>query len=124
MQAVSYNKEIASLMGVDVEFVISLSFGMAAVLSAVSGVLSAQIIFVRYNMAQTMLLKAFSAAVIGGLGNVYGAILGGLLIGLVETAGSVLIGSAYKDVICFVIMVGVLMFRPNGLFFTKVKQRA
>ena len=124
MKAVSYNKVISSLMGVDTNMVVSLSFGLAGALSAISGVLSAQIIYVRYNMAAVMLLKAFSAAVVGGLGNVYGAMAGGLIIGIVETFGSRFIGSAYKDVVSFVIMILVLMVRPGGLFATKTKQKA
>lgn len=124
MKAVSYNKDISSLMGIDVKTVISFSFGLAAVLSAVSGILSGQIIFVRYNMAAIMLLKAFSSAVIGGLGNVYGAMLGGLLIGTIETFGGNIIGTEYKDIIAFVLMVIVLMFKPGGLFNTRTKQKA
>lgn len=124
MKAVSYNKAISSLMGIDTNMVVSLSFGLAGALSAISGVLSAQIIYVRYNMAAVMLLKAFSAAVVGGLGNVYGAMAGGLIIGIVETFGSHFIGSAYKDVVSFVIMILVLMVRPGGLFATKTKQKA
>jgi branched-chain amino acid transport system permease protein len=124
MKAVSYNKEIASLMGINVQAVISFSFGLAAFLSAVSGILSAQIIFVRYNMAMVMLLKAFSSSVVGGLGNVYGAMLGGLIIGIVETFGGSIIGAQYKDIISFVLMIAVLMFKPEGLFATKTKQKA
>ena len=121
MKAVSYNKPISALMGVNTRFIVSFAFGLAAFLSSVSGILSAQIIFVRYNMSATMLL---SAAVIGGLGNVYGAMLGGLIVGVVETFGSHFIGSAYKDVISFVIMILMLMLRPGGLFSTKTKQKA
>ena len=124
MKAVSYNKEISSLMGINVSGVMSFSFGLAAVMSAVAGVLSAQIIFVRYNMAMTLLLKAFSAAVIGGLGNVFGAMIGGILLGIVETYGGSIIGSQYKDIISFVLMIVILMFRPGGLFTTRIKQKA
>lgn len=124
MKAVSYNKDISSLMGVEVNTVISFAFGLAAALSALAGILSAQIIFVRYNMCAVMLLKAFSAAVVGGLGNVYGAMLGGILIGVVETLGGSIIGTQYKDIVSFVIMIIVLMVKPGGLFATKVKQKA
>ena len=124
MKAVSYNKSISSLMGINVSTVVSFSFGLAAFLSAISGILSAQIIFVRYNMAAVMLLKAFSAAVVGGLGNVYGAMIGGILIGIVETFGGNIIGSQYKDIISFAIMIVVLMVKPAGLFATRTKQKA
>ncbi len=124
MKAVSYNKSISLLMGVNVNVIISFSFGLAAFLSAVAGIMSAQIIFVRYNMAAVMLLKAFSAAVVGGLGNVYGAMIGGLIIGIVETFGGSIIGAQYKDIISFAIMIIVLMVKPAGLFATRTKQKA
>ena len=124
MKAISYNKEISSLMGINVDVVTSFAFGLAAAMSAVSGILSAQIIFVRYNMAVVMLLKAFSAAVIGGLGNVYGSMVGGLLIGIIETVGGSVLGTEYKDVISFAIMILFLMFKPSGLFASRTKQKA
>lgn len=124
MKAVSYNKQISSLMGIKVNQVTSFAFGLAAVLSSVAGVLSAQIIFVRYNMAAILLLKAFSSAVLGGLGNVFGSMLGGIIIGVVETFGGNIIGTEYKDIISFVIMIAVLMIKPSGLFSTRTKQKA
>jgi len=124
MKAISYNKQISSLMGIDVDQVTSFSFGLAAAMSAVSGILSAQIIFVRFNMASVMLLKAFSAAVIGGLGNVYGSMVGGLLIGVIETVGGSVLGTEYKDVISFAIMILFLLFKPSGLFAFRTKQKA
>lgn len=124
MKAISYNKEIASLMGIDVDKVTSFSFGLAGAMSAIAGILSAQIIFVRYNMAAVMLLKAFSASVIGGLGNVYGAMLGGLLIGVIETVGGSILGTQYKDIISFAMMIIVLMIKPNGLFSFRTRQKA
>ncbi|WKZ36407.1 MAG: branched-chain amino acid ABC transporter permease [Anaerolineales bacterium] len=124
MKAISFNKQIASLMGIDVDKVTSFAFGLAAAMSAIAGILSAQIIFVRYNMAAVMLLKAFSAAVIGGLGNVYGAMLGGLLIGVIETVGGSVLGTQYKDIISFAMMIMVLMFKPNGIFSFRTRQKA
>lgn len=124
MKAISYNKQIASLMGINVERVASFAFGLAGAMSAIAGILSAQIIFVRYNMAAVMLLKAFSAAVIGGLGNVYGAMLGGLLIGVAETVGGSIVGTQYKDIISFALMIIVLMVKPNGIFSFRTRQKA
>ena len=124
MKAVSYNKLISSIMGINVNRVISFAFGLAAVLSAVAGILSSQIIFVRYNMAAILLLKAFSSAILGGLGNVFGSMIGGIIIGVVETFGGNIIGTEYKDIISFVIMIIVLMFKPSGLFATRTKQKA
>ncbi|MBG0786528.1 MAG: branched-chain amino acid ABC transporter permease [Anaerolineaceae bacterium] len=124
MKAVSFNKEISSLMGINVRFTTAFSFGLAAAMSAISGVLSAQIIFVRYNMAAVILLKAFSAAVVGGLGNIYGAMIGGLIIGIAETLGGYFLGTEFKDIISFMLMILILMFKPNGLFAARTKQKA
>ena len=124
MKAVSYNKEISSLMGININRITTFSFGLAAAMSAISGILSSQIIFVRYNMAAVILLKAFSAAVVGGLGNVYGAMFGGLIIGITETIGGRYLGTQYKDIISFAIMVLILMFKPSGLFTARTKQKA
>lgn len=124
MSAVSYNKEMSSLMGINVPLVITFSFALAAVLSSIAGILSSQIVFVRFNMADTLLMKAFSSAVLGGLGNVFGAMIGGLIIGVAESLGGTIIGTQYKDVISFVIMIVVLMFKPSGLFATRTKQKA
>lgn len=124
MRAVSYNKPLSSIMGINVGLVMALSFCMAAFLSAVSGVLSAQLTYVRYDMAATMLLKAFCAAVVGGMGNVFGSMIGGLLIGVIESFGGFIIGSQYKDIISYAIMVLVLLVRPNGLFRVKTAQKA
>lgn len=124
MRAVSYNKELSSIMGINVGMVMAVSFCMAAFLSSVSGVLGAQLTYVRYDMAATMLLKAFCSAVIGGMGNVFGAMAGGLIIGVVESIGGFVLGAQYKDVISYVIMVLVLLVRPSGLFKVKTAQKA
>ncbi|MBU9727668.1 branched-chain amino acid ABC transporter permease [Diplocloster modestus] len=124
MRAVSYNKELSSIMGIHVGAVMALAFCMAAFFSSVAGVLGAQLTYVRYDMAATMLLKAFCSAVIGGMGNVFGAMLGGLMIGIVESVGGYLIGAQYKDVISYAIMVLVLLIRPSGLFKMKTAQKA
>lgn len=124
MRAVSYNKSLSSIMGINVSLIMALSFCTAALLSAVSGVLSAQLTYVRYDMAATMMLKAFCAAVVGGMGNVFGSMIGGLLIGVIESFGAFLIGAQYKDIISYVILVLVLMVRPSGLFRMKTAQKA
>lgn len=124
MRAVSYNKELSSIMGINVGAVMVLAFCMAAFFSASAGVLGAQLTYVRYDMAATMLLKAFCSAVIGGMGNVFGAMLGGFIIGIVESIGGYVIGAQYKDVISYSIMILVLLIRPNGLFKMKTVQKA
>ena len=124
MKATSYNKDIASLMGINVNRTMSMCFGLGAALSAVAGVLMAPITFVQYNMGQTLFLKGFCAAVLGGLGDVFGSMLGGIILGIVESFGASFIASQYKDIISFVILILVLMFRPGGIFVTKTKQKA
>lgn len=122
--AVSYNKPVSSLMGVNVNRTMSITFGLAAALTAAAGILIAPITFVQYNMGLVILQKAFCAAVIGGFGNVTGSIMGGLLLGVAESLGAGFISTGHKDMIGFIIMIVMLMIRPGGLFNFRVKQKA
>lgn len=122
--AVSYNKPVSSLMGINVNRTMSVTFGLAAALTAAAGILIAPITFVQYNMGLVLLQKAFCAAVIGGFGNVTGSILGGLILGVAESLGAGFISTGHKDMIGFIIMILVLMIRPGGLFNFRVKQKA
>jgi branched-chain amino acid transport system permease protein len=117
MRAVSFNFETASLMGIPVDRVISMTFIIGSALAAVAGILFA----LSYPKIDPLMgimpgLKAFIAAVLGGIGNVPGAVVGGLVIGIVEAfvGGSSI--SNYRDAIAFVILIGILLFRPSGLF--------
>jgi len=117
MRAVSFNFETASLMGIPVDRVISTTFIIGSALAAVAGILFA----LSYPKIDPLMgimpgLKAFIAAVLGGIGNVPGAVVGGLIIGIVESfvGGSSI--SNYRDAIAFVILIGILLFRPSGLF--------
>jgi branched-chain amino acid transport system permease protein len=117
MRAVSFNYETASLMGIPTDRVISTTFVIGSALAAVAGILSG----LNYSKIDPLMgimpgLKAFIAAVLGGIGNVPGAVVGGLIIGVVESfvGGSSL--SSYRDAIAFVILIGILLFRPSGLF--------
>ena len=119
MRAVSYNHKTAALMGINVDKVISLTFGLGAALAAAAGFLYA----VKYTqLKQTadttwvMLgLKAFVAAVVGGIGNVRGAMLGGLCIGLIEFLGVAYLSDKYRDVYVFSLLILVLLVRPSGI---------
>jgi len=117
MRAVSFNFETASLMGIPVDRVISITFIIGSSLAAVAGILYG----LSYPKIDPLMgimpgLKAFIAAVLGGIGNVPGAVVGGLVIGVVESFVGGSKFSNFRDAISFVILIGILMFRPSGLF--------
>ena len=116
MLATSHNRLAAQLVGIDVGKVLFASFGLAAALGAIAGVLIAPITFTSYDVGVMLGLKGFAAAILGGLGSFPGGIAGGLVLGLVESFGAGFVSSAYKDVIAFVIILAVLFFRPDGFF--------
>lgn len=133
MRAVAENSASAALMGVDINAVISVTFMIGSALAAVAGLMiSANYGIVHYYMGTLLGLKAFTAAVLGGIGNLRGAMLGGLLLGLIESLGAGYIsdisggffGSHYQDVFAFVVLIAVLVFRPSGLLGERVAERA
>ncbi len=133
MRATAQSPQIAGLMGVNANTVISLTFVMGSALAAVAGVMvSAYYGLAHYYMGFLLGLKAFSAAVLGGIGNLAGAMLGGLLLGVIESLGAGYIGdftggflgSNYQDVFAFFVLILVLMFRPSGLLGERVGERA
>ena len=117
IRAVSEDREMASVMGVNVGRVVGLTFFLGSALGGAAGVLIGlyytQIDFV---MGYSAGLKAFTAAVLGGIGNIKGAMVGGLLLGVIESVAVTFINPAFKDVIAFVVLILVLMFRPEGIF--------
>ena len=115
MLATSYNRFAAQLVGIEVRRVLFASFGLAAALGAIAGVLIAPITFTSYDTGIMLGLKGFAAAILGGLGNFAGAIAGGLVLGLLESLGAGYVSSAYKDVIALVIILAVLFVRPDGI---------
>lgn len=133
MRATAQSKEVAMLMGVDIDRVISATFVIGAALAAIAGVMvSAYYGLAHYYMGFMLGLKAFSAAVLGGIGNIAGAMLGGLLLGVIEALGAGYIGdltggflgSHYQDVFAFFVLILVLVFRPSGLLGERVATRA
>jgi len=133
MRATAENPRVAGLMGVNANQVIAATFAIGAALAAIAGVLVAM----NYNIAQFSMgfipgLKAFTAAVLGGIGNLAGAVLGGLLLGIIESLGAGYIGditggflgSHYQDIFAFVVLIAVLIFRPSGLMGERVADRA
>jgi len=154
MRATAQNQQVAGLMGIDINKVISLTFVIGAALGAVAGVMVGSYYGIaHYQMGFILGLKAFSAAVLGGIGNLAGAMLGGLLLGLIEALGAgyvgdltnlcnlaswstalaerceqdanlTLFGSNYQDVFAFLVLIAVLIFRPSGLLGERVSDRA
>jgi branched-chain amino acid transport system permease protein len=124
MQATSQDKEMASLLGIPVATMITLTFMYSAALGGLAGILVAPILFVSVGMGSSIALKAFAASIIGGFGNVIGAIVGGLGLGVVETFGAAYISVPYKDAFAFIVLVVFLLFRPQGLFGEKVAEKA
>jgi branched-chain amino acid transport system permease protein len=129
MRAVSFNLNSAKLMGINTDFVIAFTFALGSALAAAGGVLTAQ-----YNpkidplMGIMYGLKAFVAAVLGGIGNIPGAVLGGLLIGAAETlvvgyGGYIGVPSTYRDAVAFAILILVLLIRPAGLLGSNVQEK-
>jgi branched-chain amino acid transport system permease protein len=116
MRAVSQSRDTSALMGINTKVIDLLVFGLGAALAAVAGVFMAPLTYVEPAMSSSVGIKGFVAAVVGGFGNLYGAVLGGLLIGLVEGLGSLFISSGYKDAIVFGILILVMVIKPEGLF--------
>jgi branched-chain amino acid transport system permease protein len=116
VRAVAQNPDSAALMGVNKNRVISLVFLLGGLMAGVAAVMYVMKIGdTRYDAGFTLGIKAFTAAVLGGIGNLRGALLGGFVVGLAENYGAGLFGTQYQDVVAFVLLIGILMFRPTGL---------
>ncbi len=133
MRATAQSPQLAGLMGIDANRIISLTFILGSALAAIGGFLvSAYYGLAHYYMGFLLGLKAFSAAVLGGIGNLRGAMLGGLLLGVIESLGAGYIGSLthglfgsnYQDVFAFLVLIAVLIIRPAGLLGQNTADRA
>jgi branched-chain amino acid transport system permease protein len=116
IRATSQNAEAAVLMGIDVEWVAVVTFGLGTALAGAAGVLLAPSLYLYPTVGELLIVKCFVIVVLGGLGSVPGAIAGGILLGVVESLGAVYVSTTYKDGIGYVIFLLVLLFRPSGLF--------
>ena len=123
MLATSHNKLAAQLVGINTKVILLVSFGLSAALGALGGILVAPITNTSYDIGIMLGLKGFVAATLGGLGSGAGAIVGGLLLGLVEAMTAGYISSSYKDAVPFVLILVVLFFMPRGLFGAKLTER-
>ncbi|MEI7449543.1 MAG: branched-chain amino acid ABC transporter permease [Desulfomonile sp.] len=115
MRAVSFNSRAAQLMGISVDRMVLLAFAMSGGLGAVAGIIIVPITTLSYDIGVILGLKGFAAAVLGGYGNSVGAIVGGLVLGVVESLCAGAISSTYKDVIAFALLLLVLFVKPSGL---------
>jgi len=123
MLATSHNRLAAQLVGISVRRVLLVSFGLSAALGALAGILIAPITFTAWDVGVMLGLKGFAAAILGGLGSGPGAVLGGLVLGLLEALSAGYVSSAYKDVIAFGIMLAVLVLMPGGLLGRRSAER-
>ncbi|PZO65821.1 MAG: branched-chain amino acid ABC transporter permease [Paracoccus denitrificans] len=114
--ATSNNRRAAQLVGINTHFVMMLSFALSAAIGALAGVLATPITLTAYSVGIGFALKGFAGAMLGGMGNPMGALLGGFAIGMIEALTAGYISSQYKDAAAFLVILAVLFFRPQGLF--------
>ena len=124
MRACAQNPTAANLMGINTNRVIAITFAIGSALGAVAGVMVGLREVIEPTMGYYKGVAAFAAAVLGGIGNVTGAMLGGLLIGLAEALGAGYINSSYRLAIAYIIMIAVILIRPSGLFGKPLEKRA
>lgn len=114
--ATANNRIAAQLVGINTNYVMTLSFAMSAAIGALAGVLVTPITLTSFDVGTLLALKGFAAAMLGGMGHPVGAVVGGLLVGLLEAFGAGYISSQYKDAMAFVVILAVLFAMPSGLF--------
>lgn len=124
MLATAQDKAMARLLGIRVSTMIAVTFVYSSILGAAAGILVGPIFFVTKDMGAMIGLKAFCSAIVGGFGSIPGAILGGLFLGVIEVFGSYYISTAYRDAFAFMILILVLLLRPQGFFGEKIAEKA
>ena len=123
MRCVAQDKKAAALMGINVNANIMLTVGLSAAICCIIGILIIPILNVKLTMASVIALKGFSAGIVGGFGSILGAIVGGLLIGIVESLYTGVGPSVYRDVVAFVLLIGFLLVKPEGILKKKTVNR-
>ena len=124
LQATSQDKDMARLLGIPVAWLIAITFIYSATLGGLAGILVGPVLFVSIGMGSTIALKAFAATIIGGFGDVKGAIVGGIFLGIAESFAAAYISVPYKDAFAFLLLFIFLLFRPQGIFGEKVSEKA
>jgi branched-chain amino acid transport system permease protein len=123
MKACAYNRTAARIVGINVSGMVLLSFTLSAVIGGLAGVIVTPITLVNFDRGSLLGLKGFGTAVLGGLGDMAGAVAAGIVIGLLESFAAGLFSSGYKDAVSLVILLMVLYFRPGGIFQRREEQR-
>jgi branched-chain amino acid transport system permease protein len=123
MLACACDRKAASLMGINVDTMVTLSFGFSALMGALGGTILAPITLTSYDVGILLGLKGFAACILGGLGNPFGAVAGGVILGVLESLSAGLISSGYKDAVAFVVLLALLVVRPVGLFGKRSAER-
>jgi branched-chain amino acid transport system permease protein len=117
IRTVAYSREVADLMGINSRFVYSLSFAISGALAAIGGIfVSVDTAQVSYSTGDPLLLIAFAVMILGGMGSVRGAMVGGLVLGLAQVYATVYVSSVFRQAVAMLIIIAVLLFRPQGLF--------
>jgi len=123
MMAASNNVDAAKLMGINIKKILMLNFAISAVIASIGGILLTPITSTNYEVGIMLGLKGFCAAIIGGLGTPFGAVAGGLILGILESLIAGYVSSEYKDAVAFVVLLAILFFMPGGIFGNLKSQR-
>jgi branched-chain amino acid transport system permease protein len=123
MRACSYNPRAAGLVGINVKNMVLLSFALSSAIGSMAGIIIAPLTMTSYDVGVMLGLKGFCAVIIGGMSSGLGTLMGGLLLGLLESLGAGFISASYKDAIAFIILLLILFIRPEGLFSKKETER-
>jgi branched-chain amino acid transport system permease protein len=123
MVAASNNIDAAKLMGINIKKILMLNFAISAIIASIGGILLTPITSTNYEVGIMLGLKGFCAAIIGGLGNPFGAVAGGLILGILESLVAGYISSEYKDAVAFIVLLAILFFMPGGIFGNLKAQR-
>jgi len=123
MRACAYNSQAASLVGIDVKTMVLISFVISSAIGSMAGIIIAPLTMTSYDVGIMLGLKGFCAVIIGGMSSGLGTVMGGLILGLLESLGAGYISASYKDAIAFIMLLLILFIRPEGLFSKKETER-